>query len=330
MLKFGKFGKIVSLSALALLTAVSAFGAKPQQQSGAKTNPPPAAKTNPPPAKPKAPSLAGRWVLEEGGRAPSGFPGSMELLKDGSCIVDGRSRTWKTESGRFYFMGEKALAFNYKLSGSTLTLTNDAGKAVSYLTLAAAKKIEAEKDAADMKIKTGAGTLPDGRNGKTYKTVRIGGKSWMAENLNYQTGNSWCYGGNAAHCAKYGRLYDWNTAKSACPAGWHLPSNQEWAALVTAAGGHTTAGKRLKAAEGWSSGGNGINGTDEFGFAAVPGGNRRNDGKYYGVGIDGSWWSSTEIEGDLAFYRGIFNASEKVYEFNYDRGYGFSVRCIQD
>jgi len=303
MLKFGEFGKVVLLSAMVLAAVGSAFGANP-------------------------PALAGRWVLEEGGRAPGGFPGNMELLKDGSCIVDGRSRTWKTESGRFYFMGDKAVAYNYKMTGSTLTLTNDDGKGVSYLTLAAAKKDEAAKEAAAMAVKTGAGTFTDSRNGKTYKTVKIAGKTWMAENVNFQTGKSWCYGGIAGNCAKYGRLYDWNSAKTACPSGWHLPSNQEWIALVTAAGGHSVAGKKLKAASGWSNSGNG---TDELGFAALPGGNRRNDGKfYYGIGNDGSWWSSTESEGDLAYYRGIFYASEKVYEFNYDYGYGFSVRCVQD
>jgi len=302
MLNLGKVGKVALLSAMVLAAVGSAFGANP-------------------------PALAGRWVLEEGGRAPSGFPGNMELLKDGSCIVDGKSRAWKTESGRFYFMGDKAVAYDYKMAGSTLTLKNDDGKEVSYLTLATAKKNEAEKEAAEMKVKTGAGTLTDSRNGKTYKTVKIGGKTWMAENISFQTGKSWCYGGLAANCAKYGRMYDWNTAKTVCPTGWHLPSNQEWAALVTTAGGVGVAARKLKAAGGWFSNGNG---TDEFGFAALPGGNRRNDGKYYGVGNDGSWWSATESEGDLAFYRGIFYASEKVYEFNYDGGYGFSVRCVQD
>jgi uncharacterized protein (TIGR02145 family) len=302
MLKFNKFGGAALMCVIVSAIAGSAWGANP-------------------------PSLANRWVLEEGGRAPAGFPGNMELLKDGSCIVDGKSRTWKTEGARFYFMGDKALAFDYKMSGGTLTLTNDDGKGVAYLTLAAAKKAEDAKEAAAMAVKTGAGTLTDTRNGKTYKTVKIAGKAWMAENLNYQTGNSWCYGGNAVNCGKYGRLYDWNSAMKACPSGWHLPSNQEWAALLSEAGGHLVAGKKMKAASGWSNNGNG---TDVFGFSATPGGNRRNDGKYYGVGNDGSWWSSTENEGDLAYYRGIFYASEKVYEFNYDKGYGFSVRCAQD
>jgi uncharacterized protein (TIGR02145 family) len=224
-------------------------------------------------------------------------------------------------------MGDKAIAYDYKMSGVTLTLSNDEGKGVAYLTLAAAKKVEAEKEAAALAVKTGAGTLSDGRNNKTYKTVKIAGKTWMAENLNYQAGNSWCYGGVVENCKKYGRLYDWKTAKSACPSGWHLPSNQEWTDLMRAVGGHSVAAKKLKAVSGWKDNGNG---TDEFGFAAMPGGNRRNDGKFYGISNDGSWWSSTETEGDLAYDRGIFYAREKVYEFNYDGGYGFSVRCIQD
>jgi hypothetical protein len=58
------------------------------------------------------------------------------------------------------------------------------------------------------------------------------GKVWMTENLNYQTADSWCYDDSAANCETYGRLYTWEAAKKACPAGYHLPSNQDWGGKI--------------------------------------------------------------------------------------------------
>jgi uncharacterized protein (TIGR02145 family) len=108
------------------------------------------------------------------------------------------------------------------------------------------------------------GTVADTRDGQTYKTVKIGTQTWMAENLNYQTKKgSWCYENSTDSCKKYGRLYDWNTAKTACPTGWHLPSRQEWRILVTTAGGSESADMKLKAKSERNQNGNG---TDDYGF----------------------------------------------------------------
>jgi uncharacterized protein (TIGR02145 family) len=176
----------------------------------------------------------------------------------------------------------------------------------------------------------------DGTAG-SCKTVVIGGQTWMAENLNYQTGNSWCYNDSNSYCNKYGRLYDWETAKSACPSGWHLPTRDEWGALAKVAGGtgdygaSGTAGKKLKSKSGWGNS-DSYNGTDDFGFSALPGGYRGFfDGYFENAGHYGYWWTATEYYSDYAYRRYMNYDNDYVDENNYsNKGYGYSVRCVQE
>lgn len=171
-----------------------------------------------------------------------------------------------------------------------------------------------------------AGTLKDSRDGKVYKTVKIADQEWMAQNLNYKTGNSWCYDNDNAKCQKYGRLYDWKTAMEACPAGWHLPSESEFEQLQSVVGGESIAGKKLKSKNGWDGGGNG---TDALGFAALPAGYRYDNGGFYSEGLNAYFWSSTENDSDYARRLILHSDYEYSYLGNYDKSSGFSVRCLK-
>jgi len=155
---------------------------------------------------------------------------------------------------------------------------------------------------------------------------------WMAENLNYDTlkgTGSWCYNNQDSNCVKYGRLYNWNTAKVACPSGWHLPSRKEWERLLIAAGGDEV--KKLKATNGWNDN---DNGTDDFGFSALPGGHRTTDGKFYNAGYNGYWWTATEYEYDdsrayLRRMNGMGYDHDYVSEYHNFKDDGYSVRCVE-
>jgi uncharacterized protein (TIGR02145 family) len=184
-------------------------------------------------------------------------------------------------------------------------------------------------------------TFTDSRDGTVYKTVIMaGGYTWMAENLNYATrelsGNgAWCYGDADSNCVKYGRLYDWATAMTVCPAGWHLPTDDEWGSLGVAAGAGETAGKKLKSATGWNNNGTASwsssgNGTDDYGFSALPGGSY-NGGSFSRVGEEGAWWTTREGPFDgLAIYKYMHSSSDEMVTYYSNKSTALSVRCVQD
>jgi len=190
-------------------------------------------------------------------------------------------------------------------------------------------------------------TIMDSRDGQKYRIVNIGDNTWMAENLNYETSNSWCYGNSNSNCSKYGRLYDWNTAMNACPAGWRLPTDGHWDNLINAVGGKNVAGERLKSKTGWEAHSKHI-GTDEFGFTALPGGSycpscgpssfsdfaKGINRQFLRAGSDGDWWTARELlkDGVSSGYRMIMrsNGSNVVTYSTVLKNRGLSVRCVQE
>jgi uncharacterized protein (TIGR02145 family) len=164
----------------------------------------------------------------------------------------------------------------------------------------------------------------DARDGKAYKFVDLSGQIWMAENLNYAADDSKCYGDSPANCGIHGSLYLWETAKTACPAGWSLPTRAEWNALRDFAGGDE-AGKHLKATS-WTGG------LDTYGFAALQSGfGVANESKYVDVGAGINFWSATEYDSYNAYrvYLTTGDALVETYE-NKNKTYLFSVRCIKN
>ncbi len=183
------------------------------------------------------------------------------------------------------------------------------------------------------------GTFVDARDGKTYKYTTIGGRVWMAENLNYDDGE----GGSSCvvkdDCFSKGRSYGIAKSLGACPAGWHLPSNEEWLELFNNVGGIDSAGVRLKAAAGWTplNPGQLSNGTDDCGFAMLPMPTIVKSSIY--DGYEARLWAT-----DVALIEALLNGRSLreddtmtgvLFEtqnlgVRTSRYYGAAIRCIRD
>ena len=185
--------------------------------------------------------------------------------------------------------------------------------------------------------------------GQTYKTVVIGEQTWFAENLNYKIEGSKCYDNYPANCAKYGRLYNWSIAmgfnascngngsscadqietphQGICPDGWHIPSEADLEALITAVGGINTAGTNLKAKNGWYSNGYG---TDSYGFSALPGSGGNVSGGFEDIGKIGNWWIASEDESGNGRRLNMNYENENARLANTVKSYSISVRCVKD
>lgn len=172
-----------------------------------------------------------------------------------------------------------------------------------------------------------SGQFTDSRNGKTYKTTTIGNQTWMAENLNFAATGAACYENQKQNCEKLGRLYDWETAKSVCPSGWHLPSDDEWGELEKSLGGSDSAGRKMKSTTGWSGDGNG---TNSRGFNAIPAGNLDHRGLFIDMENAADFWTSSSKFGGGAWAFHLNYEHGRLIKAAMEKTNGLSVRCLKD
>jgi uncharacterized protein (TIGR02145 family) len=175
----------------------------------------------------------------------------------------------------------------------------------------------------------GASEFVDGRDGKAYRTVTIGAQTWFAENLAFKTPTgSFCYDDDERNCASDGRLYTFAVAKTVCPAGSHLGSDDDWKKLETALGMKPDQLDR----EGYGT----IRGTNEGtkakavdGLAMKPAG-YRGGGFYDARGNRTYLWTSSMRGGDV-WRRRVVAAEPTIYRFTNPPGdFAISVRCVVD
>ena len=202
-----------------------------------------------------------------------------------------------------------------------------------------------------------ANTLTDLRNSKVYRTTTIEivdeergidySEVWMAENLNYVTESSYCYGDEPEKCTTYGRLYTWAAAvgksesecgfgqvcnlpagediRGICPEGWHLPSEGEWNALEGAVS--NSAAVKLRSISGWNRAG-----TDIYSFSAIATGFRGVDGTFANEDDGTAFWSSTTDadDGDLAYMMQVGDVYNYTIVMPLSKLRGHSIRCLKD
>jgi uncharacterized protein (TIGR02145 family) len=194
-------------------------------------------------------------------------------------------------------------------------------------------------------------------DGYIYKTVKIGGQIWMAENLRttrYNDGSAfipfhdqsegWCkntplycyYHNDVANKDVYGALYNWHAVNTGelCPKGWHVPDSLEWTTLTSYLGGNSVAGGKMKetGTAHWSS--PNIDATNESGFTALPGGARSCGGHgdffFQGIGIGSGFWSATQNTSTGAYYWYLTKSSGGIIVGTDSKALGISVRCLKD
>jgi uncharacterized protein (TIGR02145 family) len=170
----------------------------------------------------------------------------------------------------------------------------------------------------------------DIRDGNVYKTVTIGNQTWMAENLRYNVAGSDCYDDNSNNCIAYGKLYSWAQASTACPSNYKLPSDEDWKTLELTLGMNqaktdlycynneyrgTNQGTNIK-----------IGGIS--GFNALLGGFQCENKKYFYIGTEDAFWSSTKDIGVRYYSRSLKIDKPGIRRLSYPDFYQCCVRCL--
>jgi len=189
------------------------------------------------------------------------------------------------------------------------------------------------------------GTFIDTRDGKVYKTVKVGNQTWFAENLAFNADSGcWAYADSEKYVKTYGYLYTYKTAVKVCPLGWRLPTDADWKELFNYSGGDSVAGAKLKSKLLWKKPNKGA--IDSIGFSALPGGYRylgdtlivresqtcgtrvSQHKTYNQIGQAGIWWSSSKDKYGIHSIIGMSFSGNKAV-FRQSTGNGLSVRYIK-
>lgn len=170
------------------------------------------------------------------------------------------------------------------------------------------------------------GTFTDSRDGQIYPWVRLkDGKKWMTQNLNYQMSDGLCYDNDHRNCSKFGRLYTWRIAKSVCPNGWRLPTDNDWREMTKQYGGSD-----IDADDGGQASYAALINAGNSQFSAQLGGYRYSDEVFYDLDIRGYYWSSTQRGASFAWYYRFNQYYEKLYRSTGSKSWACSCRCLQD
>ena len=180
------------------------------------------------------------------------------------------------------------------------------------------------------------GTFVDERDGQVYKYTTIGNQVWMAENLKFDAPYSLCYDKIEGFCDTFGRFYslhingaffdffDQELLDTICPAGWHVPSVDEWFILVENMGGEDKAPRRLMSSSDFGE--RYKPGTDDCSFNSLPAGKWLLNGKLSGEYAVSEYWTSTARDFESSFSCG-FTATGYSFNTNYPK---LTIRCIKD
>ncbi len=269
----------------------------------------------------------------------------------GNGTISARGVCWATTSG-------PTISGSHTTDGTgtgsfTSALTGLTGNTTYYIRAYATNNVGTSYGA-ETTFTTFAATDADGNN---YTSVTLGTQTWLAQNLKttrYRNGDvigttvpmnlditteispkyQWPCGGSESYVAEYGRFYTYyaiTDSRNVCPTGWHMPTDAEWATLITYLGGASVAGGKIKEAglTHWQTPNTGA--TNETGFTALPGGYRSIAGAFVSLTVTGYFWSTTQNPTpDWAWGVGLHYDDAILLRGGYFKNDGASVRCLKD
>lgn len=286
--------------------------------------------------------------------APGSIMGKTIVTINASCVTysisavtDATGYTWTVPAGSTITSGQgtTGILVDFGTTGGNISVRSENSCGSSIYT--------------DLNITTAplsnCGNVTD-IDGNVYNTVTIGDQCWLTENLKttkYNDGTpipkvsdfdtwsnlvtpAYCWYNNDSSSFKdsYGALYNWYTVATGklCPAGWHVPTDDEWTELTDYLCGLSAASGKLKESGTLHWNNPNSESTNSSGFTALPGGYRSwTDGAFFSIRNNGSWWSSTTDNSLNAWMRAVTNyETPDVRVISAHKGYGESVRCLKD